>query len=42
MMINNFLESNKIETDELGRVIIKDLNFLEDIAAPSAARDLSY
>ena len=31
MMIDKFLELNDVETDELGRIIIKDLNILEQI-----------
>lgn len=31
MMIDTFLALNKVETDELGRLVIKDLALLEKI-----------
>jgi hypothetical protein len=30
-MTKNYLENNQIKTDELGRIIIEDLNLLEQI-----------
>lgn len=41
MMIDKFLELNDVETDELGRIVIKDLNVLEQING-AVAGDLGF